>query len=256
VIEVRQLTIAHRGSLALDNVTLVFQEGVVGILGPNGAGKTTLLSALATGRSPTHGSITVEGHDVATREGRQMARHLIGWLPQRFDLAGGMSTIEAVQYAAWANGVSVADSRHAAEYALQVMDLSERSHVRVRHLSGGQRQRLGLAACLAHDPKVLLLDEPTVGLDPEQRVRFRSYLRDVSAGRTVILATHLLEDVRHACDAVVVLLRGRVAFSGKPSELASLGGDQTDPHESHLERGYRSLLERSDRGLDAGGVED
>lgn len=218
---------------------------MVGLLGPNGSGKTTLLSALATMGVITSGSIRVGGHDLSTPDGRRDARKLVGWLPQRFDLASTMTVIDAVRYAAWANGVPAAESRSAAERALAVVDLTGRAYDRVRRLSGGQRQRVGLAASVAHDPRVVLLDEPTVGLDPEQRVRFRSYLRAAGTGRTTIMATHLLEDVRQTCDRLVVLLHGRVAFDGLSADLAARGEGIDDPLESPFERGYRLLLEQA-----------
>ncbi len=242
VVEIRELTVDYRRVRALDQASLTLPEGVCGLLGPNGAGKSTLLTVLATVGRISGGSVAIGGHDIATAAGRRAARRLIGWLPQRFDLAGGMRVGDAVRYAAWANGVEPRETRGAARTALGVVDLQDRERDRVRDLSGGQRQRLGLAASLAHSPRVVLLDEPTAGLDPEQRVRFRSYLRAVGEGRTVLFATHLLEDVRGTCNDLVVLAGGRVGFQGAPTELAALGEDVDDPLESPFERGYRRLL--------------
>jgi len=156
-----------------------------------------------------------------------------------------MTVGNTVRFAAWANGVEASQAYASAELALETVGLLDRSGDRVRALSGGQRQRLGLAASLAHDPSVLLLDEPTVGLDPEQRARFRSYLRTASVGRTVLVATHLLEDISQACDEVVVLVDGAPTFKGTPVDLAQLGGGPEDLLESPLERGYRLLLEEA-----------
>lgn len=218
----------------------------MGLLGPNGAGKTTLLSVLATVLKVSSGDVAVGGHDVTTASGRRAARRLIGWLPQRFDLSGAMTVADTVCYAAWSNGVDMRNCQDAVGAALSVVDLTDRAGERVRRLSGGQRQRLGLAAALAHRPRILLLDEPTSGLDPAQRVRFRAYVRDAARGRTILLATHLLDDVQHVSDHVVVLARGRVVFEGPPASLAERGGTSENPLESALERGYRQLLEQVD----------
>lgn len=248
-VEAHDLTVRSRGKPALDRVNFGLPEGVVGLLGPNGAGKTTLLSVLATILKPSDGHVAVGGHDLTKAGDRQAARRVIGWLPQRFDLSGSMTVADTVAYAAWSCGVASKDCDAAAARALDVVDLTERSRDRVRRLSGGQRQRLGLAAALAHSPRILLLDEPTTGLDPAQRVRFRTYIQTVGHGRTIILATHLLEDIQHLGDHVLVLAQGKVAFDGSPNTLARHGENGATALESPLERGYRSLLEQA--GKDA-----
>jgi len=248
--ELRNLAVAFRGGrVALEDVSLRVSGGVVGILGPNGAGKTTLLSVLATALHVPSGAAWVGGHDVGTGQGRRAARALIGWLPQRFDLAGGMTVHDTVAYAAWANGVDARASSACASEALALVDLGDRAGERVRRLSGGQRQRLGLAASLAHRPSVLLLDEPTAGLDPQQRVRFRAYVRAAAQERAVLLSSHLLEDIAHVCDQVAVLDEGRVLFFGTPTELAAFGAgapgaDTVEPSAtaSPLEAGYLRVL--------------
>lgn len=255
VAELRDLAVAFRGGrTALDHVSLHVSGGVVGILGPNGAGKTTLLSVLATALRVPAGSAWVGGHDVGTSSGRRAARALIGWLPQGFDLAAGMTVQDTVAYAAWANGVDPKASAAFAMDALALVDLGDRAVERVRRLSGGQRQRLGLAAAIAHRPAVLLLDEPTAGLDPQQRVRFRAYVRAAAHERAVLLASHLLEDIAQVCDQVAVLDEGRLLFFGTPAELAAfesggLGPDIKEPSEpaSPLEAGYLRVLRASGR---------
>lgn len=246
---VQELTVHFRSRRALDAVSLSFPPGVVGILGPNGAGKTTLLSVLATGLRVPAGRAWVGGHDLGTGAGRRAARGLIGWLPQRFDLAGGMTVLDTVAYAAWANGVDAKESADRAAAALTMVDLDDKMNERVRRLSGGQRQRLGLAASLAHQPEVLLLDEPTVGLDPQQRVRFRSSVRAAAKLRTVVLSTHLLEDVSSLCDQVAVIDQGKVLFFGSTAQLSERGsvamsnGDQGSAAPiSPIEAGYLDVL--------------
>ncbi|CAG7572062.1 ABC-2 type transport system ATP-binding protein [Barrientosiimonas humi] len=248
-VEVRGLTVAYRRREALARVSLTAQPGVVNaVLGPNGAGKTTLLSVLATAQPVGAGVAFVDGHDVGTTDGRAAARELLGWLPQRFDLAGGMRLLDTVAFAAWASGVSEGDAFRLASDALDRVGLASRERERVRTLSGGQRQRLGLAAATAHGPRVLLLDEPTAGLDPEQRVHFRRSVRSATDA-TVLLSTHLLDDAVHAADRVIILSDGQVRFTGTPDDLARLGargttgaGQATGAGTSPYEAGYLAAL--------------
>ncbi|MCE7010268.1 ATP-binding cassette domain-containing protein [Kibdelosporangium philippinense] len=220
----------------LRDIDWTIRPGVTGLLGENGAGKTTLLSVLVGLLRPKSGSITLPG-DTTPR---------FGFVPQRFSLPGEMRAADCVQYTAWINGVSRAAAPAAAERALASVDLSHKASARVRSLSGGQRQRLGVAAGLAHDPDVLVLDEPTVGLDPSQRVRIREVIAKIGETRTVLLSTHVLEDVRFLCQRVGVLARGKLAFDGTVEEIeAKIAGDGSAPSrlESILERGYRTLLD-------------
>ncbi|HQD68283.1 MAG TPA: ATP-binding cassette domain-containing protein [Ornithinibacter sp.] len=250
-IDAREVSVSYGSrQLALHGVTLHAGHGVLGLLGPNGAGKSTLLSVLATVLRPTAGSVLIGGHDIHTRGGRHAARALLGWLPQRFDLAGGMTALETVAYAAWANGCDAKAADHRAAEALGLVDMSGLASTRVRRLSGGQRQRLGLAAAMAHDPSVLLLDEPTVGLDPEQRVKFRASIRRAASRRTIVLSSHLLEDIAHVCDRVAVLHQGEIRFTGTPTELAALATGDVDTSDdgltNPLEAGYLHALRSDD----------
>jgi ABC-2 type transport system ATP-binding protein len=235
IVDAADVTVRFRRTDVLRGVTVRFRPGITGLLGPNGAGKTTLLSVLASVLRPSSGVVSVAGHDLASPTGRLHARGLIGWLPQRFDLAGGMTVHDTVSYAAWCNGVDDRGIDAAAQRVLAVVGLSDRARDRVRRLSGGQRQRLGLAAVLAHDPRVLLLDEPTSGLDPEQRVRFLAHVRDVAAGRTVVLSTHLLDDIDRVCERVCVLTDGVVRFDGALAAMRALvpqGRSSSSPTEA------------------------
>jgi ABC-2 type transport system ATP-binding protein len=198
---------------------LEIRPGVVGLLGPNGAGKTTLLSLLATVLPPTKGRITVAGHEVtASHAERVEARRRIGYLPQEVHFPSGMTAAGFVDYIAvlkeWKDG-----TRRAAEVrrVLELVGLGDRSTMKIRKLSGGQRRRLAVAQALIGAPELLLLDEPTTGLDPEQRASLRSILSGLPG--TVFLSTHQTEDVAALCDRVIVLDDGAVRFDGSVRDL-------------------------------------
>lgn len=214
----------YRRRPALESVTLEISTGFTGLLGPNGAGKSTLLNLAATSLPLQSGRLLVGGNDVSDANGRRRARRELGYLPQQFDIAGSMRVADAVEYAAWAQGVDDGECRTAASDALGLVDLTDLTRERVRHLSGGQRQRLGIACALAHNPSILLLDEPTAGLDPDQRSTVRHHLTRLAKNRTILMATHILEDVARFGDRLVVLNEGRVLFDGSPTGLAGGGG--------------------------------
>jgi ABC-2 type transport system ATP-binding protein len=204
---------------AVRPTNLDIRPGVVGLLGPNGAGKTTLLSLLATVLPPTKGRITVAGHEVtASHAERVEARRRIGYLPQEVHFPSGMTAAGFVDYIAvlkeWKDG-----TRRAAEVrrVLELVGLGDRSTMKIRKLSGGQRRRLAVAQALIGAPELLLLDEPTTGLDPEQRASLRSILSGLPG--TVFLSTHQTEDVAALCDRVIVLDDGAVRFDGSVRDL-------------------------------------
>lgn len=248
-VDIRHLRKRFGRVVACDDLNMHLSGGVVGLLGPNGAGKTSVLSMLSGDLRPDSGSVLIDGHDVATAQGRRGVRGTVGYLPQRFDLAGGMRVVDVVRYAAWCNGVVRTHLDGAASDAMELVSLSDRAGSHVRVLSGGQRQRLGLAASVAHRPRLVLLDEPTAGYDPEQRRQFRQAVSAMASRATVVLATHLLEDIRHTANRLLVFDRGRVAFDGSAAALAQLGiSDRDATAESDLESGYRAALAALRRG--------
>jgi ABC-2 type transport system ATP-binding protein len=229
----------------LRELSLRLDSGVTGLLGPNGAGKTTLLNILATASRPERGKVVVAGHDTGTVAGRLAARRLLGFLPQEFELMGSERVAWNVQYAAWAHGVVESACAAAAARALGVVGLTDRANNRARTLSGGMRQRLGIACAIAHRPAVLLLDEPTAGLDPDQRVRMRSYLESVAGETTVLVSTHLVEDLAMIASRVAVLIDGRIGFVGSLEDFEAVGresGGAADRFASPLEASYRALV--------------
>ncbi len=225
-----------RGTTALDHVTLDLPRGVTGLLGPNGAGKTTLLRIVATALSPDAGSVQVLGADPADPAGRLAIRRRLGYLPQESGAYAGFTAFAFVDYVAVLKEMTDRAARHAeVRRVLEVVGLGDRMHSRIRTLSGGMRRRVGLAQALLGRPDLLVLDEPTVGLDPEQRLRFREVLTGLGTDTTVLLSTHLTEDVAALCPRVVVLDRGRVLFEGATADLSRLAdgrvwdADAADP---------------------------
>jgi ABC-2 type transport system ATP-binding protein len=208
---------------ALAGVTFDVGDGVTGLLGPNGAGKTTLLRILATVLAPDSGSVRALGLDPGRPAERTAIRRRLGYLPQEPGFQRGFTAFEFVDYVAILHELTDPHARHdEVRRVLDAVDLTSVSGKRVRALSGGMRRRVALAAALLGDPDLLVLDEPTAGLDPEQRLRFRDLVSRAGEGRAVLLSTHQTEDVAALCRDVVVLHEGRVQFQGPPAQLASL----------------------------------
>ncbi|MFB6849304.1 ABC transporter ATP-binding protein [Streptomyces sp. NPDC056373] len=214
------LSLRYGGTRALDDVSLRLSAGVTGLLGPNGAGKTTLLRVLATALPADRGAFTVLGHDPGTARGRQEVRRRLGYLPQTPGFHPDFTAFEFVDYVAILKEMTDRAARHReVRRVLDEVGLADVRGKRIRKLSGGMRQRVALGAALVGDPGFLVLDEPTVGLDPEQRMRFRELIAEAGEGRTVLLSTHQTEDVAMLCHRVVVMAAGRVRFEGTPAEL-------------------------------------
>jgi len=216
------LSLRYGSTHALDDVSLRLGEGVTGLLGPNGAGKTTLLRVLATALPADSGTFTVLDHDPGTTGGRQEVRRVLGYLPQTPGFHPDFTAFEFVDYVAILKELTDREARHReVRRVLAEVDLSDVRGKRIKKLSGGMRQRVALAAALVGDPGFLVLDEPTVGLDPEQRMRFRELIARAGEGRTVLLSTHQTEDVAMLCNRVVVMAAGTVRFDGTPAELTA-----------------------------------
>jgi ABC-2 type transport system ATP-binding protein len=222
-IEIHALTKRYGRATAIDGVDLTIGNGVVGLLGPNGAGKTTLLRILATSLAPTSGSVNVLGHDPGSVTGRLAIRRALGYVPQEVGLYETFSVFDFVDYIAiLKEHVDRRARRAEVRRVIDAVDLGDVASKRIRSLSGGMRRRVALAQSLLGDPQLLVLDEPTVGLDPEQRLRFRQIVSQHADRRCVVLSTHMTEDVEALCDRVVVMDRGKVVFDGTPASLAAL----------------------------------
>jgi ABC-2 type transport system ATP-binding protein len=216
------ITKRYRGTTALDAVDLSLQPGITGLLGPNGAGKTTLLRIVATVLAPTEGHVRLLGRTPSTNEALAEVRRRLGYLPQEMGFPRGFTGFAFVDYIAvlkeWNSGAPRHDE---VRRVLELVDLGDVAAKRIRALSGGQRRRMALAQALLGDPDLLLLDEPTTGVDPEQRVSLRQVLSRAGERSTVLLSTHQTEDVAALCDRVVVLDQGRVRFDGTVLDLVA-----------------------------------
>lgn len=235
----RDLTYSYGRRVALEGFSMTAGVGLTGVLGPNGAGKSTLLSILATLRRPQSGSVVVNGTSISDWE---QVRGLLGYLPQKFDLMSGRSVRANLEYSAWSRGVETQDCSHAAEVAAERVGLSAHLSDSVRSLSGGFRQRLGFGCAIVHSPSVLLLDEPTVGIDPVRRVDFRSLIAEFAKDATVVTTTHVIEDVALAGSSVVVIDEGQKLFEGSVAELERRGADSHVEGMSAIEKGYYAVV--------------
>lgn len=203
---------------ALRDVHLTIGSGLYGLLGPNGAGKTTLMRILVTLLKPTFGQVTING--VSLAETPDLIRQQIGYLPQVFQIDPRMTGWEFLDYVGVMKGIPSREERtQCVKAILERVNLIDQASQKVKTYSGGMRQRLGIAQALLGDPPVLVVDEPTAGLDPEERVRFRNLLAELSADRIVILSTHIVADIEASCNELAVIDRGRVAMTGTLSEL-------------------------------------
>jgi len=222
-IQMDEVTKTFGRTRALDGVSLELGVGVTGLLGPNGAGKTTLLRMLATVLGPDSGSLRLLGADPADAGGRLQIRRRLGYFPQEPGFLRGFTVFEFVDYVAILKEMTNARERHdEVRRVVREVGLQDVSGKKIRALSGGMRRRVALAQSLLGNPDLLVLDEPTVGLDPEQRLRFRDVVSQVGEGRTVVLSTHQTEDVAALCHRVVVIDHGRTFFDGTTTALASL----------------------------------
>ena len=240
-VQISHLTRRFGRALAVSGVDLQVDTGVFGLLGPNGAGKTSLLRMMATAVPPTAGTLRLLDLDPRVYCQRREIRRRLGYLPQQPGYYPGFTVTEFVEYFALLKEVSAARVPDAVARAVQRVGLSGSAHARLRTLSGGMLRRAAIAQAIVNEPELLLLDEPTAGLDPEQRVTFRALLRELGQRATVIVSTHLVEDVGAACNQLALMDRGRIVFHGTPCELSARGAGHATG-DAPLERGYSAVL--------------
>jgi ABC-2 type transport system ATP-binding protein len=218
MLEIRSLTKRYPGGvLALADFTLSVESGVLGLLGPNGAGKTTLMSILATVTRPTSGTFLWEGRDGVADP--LTVRRTLGYLPQDFGVYERLTAREFLVYLGRLKGIDERDLKSRVGAVLELVNLHHAADRRLGGYSGGMRQRVGIAQALLGDPRLLIVDEPTVGLDPEERVRFRNLLSEIAHGRLVIFSTHIVSDVEAVASQIAVIRRGRLVTLATPEDL-------------------------------------
>ncbi|MEF3302552.1 ATP-binding cassette domain-containing protein [Paenibacillus sp. GYB003] len=217
-IQISQLAKSYGAFRALEDISLTIRQGMYGLLGPNGAGKTTLMRILSTALPATAGTVTIG--DCRLGRDDPAIRAMLGYLPQEFGIYKQLTGYEYLDYAATMKGMTHSRRRkEAVETVLELVNMTDKAKERTGRYSGGMKQRIGIAAALLGSPKLVIVDEPTAGLDPEERLRLRSLLSGLSADRIVILSTHVVADIADACSELAVLKRGRLAYEGSRERL-------------------------------------
>lgn len=241
-IEINNLTKQYKNQVtALTDISFQVESGVFGLLGHNGSGKTTLMKILSTIMRPTSGSVRIGGYDINTQG--EEARRLIGYLPQELSMYPTLTVFDFVCYMAALKGVK---DRKKVMDVLEQVDMGQYAGRRIGQLSGGMKRRVGIAQALAGDPRILIVDEPTAGLDPEERVRFRSVLsRFAKDDKCVLLSTHIVEDVYQLCEKLAVLRKGALFFSGSAEELLSKAAGKVKIVEIEKEKDLAALQKKA-----------
>jgi ABC-2 type transport system ATP-binding protein len=241
-VEITDLMRRFGHTRAVSGVSMETGPGVFGLLGPNGAGKTTLLRMMATVLPPTSGTLCLLDRDPGSYGPRREIRRRLGYLPQTLGYYPGFTVADFVEYFALLKDMPPRQVPRAVAEAIEHVGLGDKARAKLRTLSGGMLRRVGIAQAIVNEPELLLLDEPTAGLDPEQRVAFRGLLRDFGQRATVIVSTHLVEDVAAACTEVALMDAGKIVFHGTPAELTARGEDSGAAGDAPLERGYSAVL--------------
>ena len=206
-----RLTKQYKNKIAVDRISFTLTNGVTGLIGANGAGKTTLMRLLSGILIPTSGTVTCDGMDVDTEE----YRDILGYLPQEFGYYPEFSGRDFLLYMSAVKGLANPDAKRKTEELIELVGLKDAARKKVRTYSGGMKQRLGIAQALLNDPQVLIMDEPTAGLDPQERIRFRELISGLGRDRIVLLSTHIVSDLEQIADRLMIMKEGRLIWHGK-----------------------------------------
>lgn len=212
-----QLTKQYGSQIAVDHLNITLSNGVYGLLGANGAGKTTLMRLLCDIQPPTSGKITLDGKSISALG--EKYRNLLGYLPQHFGYYPDFTAWDFLMYVATLKGLGEKQAKKKAAELLEAVGLTEERNHKIRTFSGGMKQRLGIAQAMLNNPRILILDEPTAGLDPKERVRFRNLISAFSKDRIVILSTHIVSDIEYIAEDIILMKSGRILDFGKPQEI-------------------------------------
>lgn len=216
-LKISELTKTFGKTTAVDRVSYSFHSGVYGLLGVNGAGKTTLMRMLTTLLNPTSGTVTWDGQNITQLD--KVYRGLLGYLPQDFGVYPEFTVQDYLLYMAALKNIPIALAKQRAEEMLQMTGMSQHRKLKMKALSGGMKRRAGIAQAVLNDPKILVLDEPTAGLDPSERIRFRNLISELSADRIVLLSTHIVSDVEFMAGQIILMKEGRFVATGTTDEL-------------------------------------
>ncbi|HEY8422828.1 MAG TPA: ATP-binding cassette domain-containing protein [Thermoclostridium sp.] len=239
-IELKNLHKKYKGGkTALRDISLTLASpSLIGLVGPNGAGKSTLMKLLTANLLPSSGEILIDGLPILKQE--KLLKSSLGYLPQEFGLFEDLTTEQFLDYMSALKSIERKNARDEVDRVIKITHLEDKRKSKIRTLSGGQKQRVGIAQALIGKPDLLIFDEPTTGLDPAERVRFRNLFAELSKSRLIILSTHIIEDVQSACDYLIVLNHGEILFAGLPGKLMQ------QKNAGSLETAYMSLMEGSD----------
>lgn len=216
-IEIKNVSKSYGKKEALKNINLTFENGIYGLLGPNGAGKTTLINIMVTALSSTKGQVLYNGRDINRIDSGYL--DTLGFLPQMPKFYKNYTAEEFLKYMAALKNIKSGGLNEKITYLLELVNLTAERKNKIGSFSGGMKQRIGIAQALLNDPEILILDEPTAGLDPKERIRFRNLISKVSKNRTVILATHIVPDIEYIANRVIILKDGEVCKNDKPTVL-------------------------------------
>ncbi|AVP63730.1 ABC transporter ATP-binding protein [Clostridium botulinum] len=251
-ISVENLNMIYKaGKKALKDVSLQIESpSLIGLLGPNGAGKSTLMKLLVAELIPTSGKILIDGVPLLKNERKLKAS--LGYLPQSFGLYDELTVWQFLDYMAALKGIK--NSKKVIKEVIEKTNLTEKPKARISTLSGGQRQRVGIAQALMGNPELLIFDEPTVGLDPEERINFRNLFSKTAQDKIVLLSTHIIEDVQSVCDKLIVINHGQILFTGTPEELIVLAHNHVGVFEEKTEQRVKQEYKITSRVNTASGI--
>ena len=215
---VDRLTKQYQNKIAVDRINLKLNCGIYGLLGENGAGKTTFIRMLCGILKPTNGTVTFDGMDVSSEE----YRAILGYLPQEFGYYPDFTGMDFLLYMSSLKGLTKTTAKRKAIKLFELVNLSDCAKKKIKTYSGGMKQRLGVAQALLNDPKVIILDEPTAGLDPKERVRFRNLIKELGKDSIILLSTHIVSDIENIADDVIMMKDGQIIFEGATSDISDL----------------------------------